>query len=659
MEPITGRGRAALSLALAPVVAAALAAPAAAAPTWLAPFDIAPADRTVRQTAAAFGSSGALAFAWATSSAEGVNAIAQARRPAGAAPGGAPALAAENAADPVLATGPDGTVYAAWTVSDPARFGDAAVNVAQLGADGSIAQRAVLSGADNASTPELAVAADGTLGVGWVASDDEELGQVRAAVGTFGAFTVRTVSAGDNNASDAAVDFDDGGTLHVAWARLDSQEEGRIKVATVTRAGIVSGATIVSAAAVNAGEPTVAAGAFGEAVAWTEIGADESGTVRFALRSGAGFPPGQPALGGGDGSSPRLAEAPAGAVRLAWVSTNAADRGSALVATVDGGVLSPTPATVSGSDDVTQVRLAYAPTGDGVAVWRRELDPEEPDLADVRAAGFDAAGPQLLELAIPDRARVGVPAAFSVRAVDVWSAVSRITWLFGDGEQATGAQVSHTYDAPRSPATVTVRSTDAVGNQTESTGQTAVEPSTPPSTPTPTPTPTATPTAVPAPAPAALRLEDVVAEFACVRYLGASAPGRRAAFAFTLSETATVSVRIQRRMESKPKRKCPAPKPGGKPGTYTDAVTVTAPAGVGRGRVETGPEGETMTAGAARHGMLRRKLRRGRAAISLKQLTGDSPLAPGTYVARISAQTADGRRSAETTIKFWVLNRRS
>jgi hypothetical protein len=102
-------------------------------------------------------------------------------------------------------------------------------------------------------------------------------------------------------------------------------------------------------------------------------------------------------------------------------------------------------------------------------------------------------------------------------------------------------------------------------------------------------------------------------------------------------------------------------RPGGRPGTYTDAVTVTVPAGAGPGRVETGPAGEPVAAGAAvrRTTTLRRHVRRGRVKFTLKQVTGDRPLAPGTYIARISAQTADGRRSSETVIKFWVLNRRS
>jgi len=236
MEPMTGRRRAVLSVTLAPALAAMFAAPASAAPTWLAPFDVAPADLAVEQVAASFGPSGSVVFAWGTTGGDGISAIAQARRAPGGGPAGAPALAS-GASEPVLAAGADGTTYAAWSFNDPNRPGEDGIVVARLNPDGSVGAQQVVSGGDDASTPALSVAPDGTLGVAWLASSEEDTGLVRAAIGTFGAFVVRSVSTGDNNASEPAADFDDGGTLHVAWSRLDSDDEGRIKVATVTKAG--------------------------------------------------------------------------------------------------------------------------------------------------------------------------------------------------------------------------------------------------------------------------------------------------------------------------------------------------------------------------------------------------------------------------------------
>jgi hypothetical protein len=641
-----------LGAAIAAAVVLCAAPPAEAAQQWLPPFDLAPADQGVTQLGAAFGPNGSLAFVWATSRADGSEAISQARRPPGGPVAAGPAPASDpGVTEPVVTSASDGTVYAAWVSVDSARFGEGAVTVARLAPDGSVAQQQVVSGGDDASTPDLAVAPDGTLGVAWEASDEADRGTVRAAVGSLGALTVRSISVDDDNAGDPAIAFDTAGALRIAWSRLDSTEQGRVKIATMTRAGQVSGATIVSSATADAGEPDVAAGAaFGVAVAWIEVDAAENGVVRLSVQGPGGFPPGQIAPGGGDGSSPHLAVTPGGGLRLAWVSTNAADVGTAFVASGDGGVLSPAPVSLSGGDNVTHVDLAYAPSGDGVAVWRRALSADDENLADARAAGFDAAGPQLLDLSIPTAARVGDPASFSVHPVDMWSAVSGVTWRFGDGAQAGGAQTTHTYSAPASPAHVTLRATDSLGNATEAAGDVSV---TPASSIRPTPTPEPSRPAAP------LALTGLAADFACIRYLGV-AGNARAGFTFTLSEGAIVTIRLQRRRESAPRRTCPARRVPGEPGHYVDAVTVTVPAAGGSGRAETGPPGDIVRAGAARHvrTVVRRRARRGKANVSIRQITGAGGLPPGTYIARVSAQAADGRRSAESLVKFWVLDRK-
>jgi hypothetical protein len=636
------------------------AAPAGAAPQWLAPFDVAPGDQAASQPTAAFGPSGDLAVAWA-SAPGGSSGVAQARRAAGGAFAAGPTVGADaGATDPVLATAPDGTAYLAWTTVDPQRFGEGAVNVARLAADGSIVQQATVSGQDDASTPALDVAADGRLGVAWVASDDDDTGTVKVAVGSIGSFLVRSVSTGDNNAADPAVAFDAAGALHVAWARLDVNEAGRVKIATVDPAGAVSPVVVVSSATADAGEPDVAADpAFGVAVAWTEVDAAESGTVHLALQAGGAFTPAQTALGGGDASSPDLSVAPSGALRLAWVRTDAQGSGSALVANADGGVLSPTPAVISGADDVTLVRLAYAPTGDGVAVWRRALDPNEENVADIRGAGFDAAGPVLHDLSIPADAVAGTPAAFSVRPVDVWSAVGDVSWDFGDGASAAGTSASHTYGDASSGRHVVVRAVDAAGNASSADGTVRVSPAGAAPPPPPPPPPASSSAASAAP-PAALSLSDLASDFACLRYPARSGSARgRADFSFVLSEAATVTLRLQRRMESKPRASCPVARARGRAGHYSDTVVLTASAPAGPGGVQAGDEGEHVAAGAAAartaRTVARRFIRARHGRFTLAQVTQSQALAPGTYVARVSATTADGRRSADAVLKFWVL----
>ena len=195
MEPMTGRRRAVLSLTLAPALAAMFAAPASAAPTWLAPFDIAPADQAVEQVAASFGPAGSAVFAWGTTGGDGITRSRRRAAPPGAA---RPALrrsppAQANRCWPPARTG---TTYAAWSFNDPDRPGEDGIVVARLNPDGSVGRTAGLSGGDDASTPALSVAPDGTLGVGLAGlqrgghragpSGDRHIRRVRRALGLDG-----------------------------------------------------------------------------------------------------------------------------------------------------------------------------------------------------------------------------------------------------------------------------------------------------------------------------------------------------------------------------------------------------------------------------------------------------------------------------------------
>ena len=79
--------------------------------------------------------------------------------------------------------------------------------------------------------------------------------------------------------------------------------------------------------------------------------------------------------------------------------------------------------------------------------------------------GFDAAGPVLSDVSVPDGG-AGQSLAFSVSARDVWSGVSSVDWDFGDGSSGSGTAVTHTYAAPGAYPVV-VRAVDGVGNATE------------------------------------------------------------------------------------------------------------------------------------------------------------------------------------------------
>lgn len=97
-------------------------------------------------------------------------------------------------------------------------------------------------------------------------------------------------------------------------------------------------------------------------------------------------------------------------------------------------------------------------------------------------ARFDST-PPALDATVPTTAVRGVGAAFAARAND-GSGITKLTWQFGDGASADGADVTHAYGAA-GPRTVTVTATDAAGESASVTREITV--AEPPPAPTPTP----------------------------------------------------------------------------------------------------------------------------------------------------------------------------
>ena len=124
--------------------------------------------------------------------------------------------------------------------------------------------------------------------------------------------------------------------------------------------------------------------------------------------------------------------------------------------------------------------------GSVAAFWttRVETAPSQYETK-LRAAAFDAGGPNLLGAAVPAGAVAGRPVAMSASFADLWSGLGEPpSWSFGDGASAGGAQVSHTYAVP-GVYTVTVTAHDGLGNATSSTYSITVTPA--PFSPPPAP----------------------------------------------------------------------------------------------------------------------------------------------------------------------------
>ncbi|MEI2702944.1 MAG: PKD domain-containing protein [Baekduia sp.] len=80
----------------------------------------------------------------------------------------------------------------------------------------------------------------------------------------------------------------------------------------------------------------------------------------------------------------------------------------------------------------------------------------------------DAFGPTLSAVSVPQTAVAGERVSFSVSPFDLWSGVETTNWSFGDGSEATGSSVGHTY-AAGGTYTVRVTSSDLSGQSTTTT----------------------------------------------------------------------------------------------------------------------------------------------------------------------------------------------
>ena len=113
---------------------------------------------------------------------------------------------------------------------------------------------------------------------------------------------------------------------------------------------------------------------------------------------------------------------------------------------------------VSGADTPSSARLAGDGLGGLLATWTQA------DGANRRAFArlYDDAPPTLSNVATPAALNAGQAGPFSATATDTWTGATPV-WDFGDGQTATGAQVSHSY-ASGGSFTVSVVARDAAGN---------------------------------------------------------------------------------------------------------------------------------------------------------------------------------------------------
>ena len=376
------------------LIAAAMgcaAGPALAAPAFGPPVDVAPADTQALEPSAAYDGAALLEIGWTSIDEEGDSLLATARRPLGGAFAPGPALDSGDGTrtGPVLATGPTGQIFAAWT--EPSGGERGRVWASALDADGTPVGPVPISLAtDDATEVSIAVGADGRPAIAWTVGDGEGNGEVLVVHAVLGLGLVSHVVSGElPNAGEPDVAFDAAGNLHVAFTAFNSDFEGRIHVGSETPAGTFGAPRAVAPADVVSNEPSIAPAAGGGlAIAWSETtGSSDTVQVGVETSPGAGVPT-SAAPGGGVASGPSLATDPSsGALTLAWVR-EIGDETAALVGNRLPGGSIEAPVVVSGSDAVTALDLAYSVPGDAVITWQRNLGGEG-DAGDIRAALFD------------------------------------------------------------------------------------------------------------------------------------------------------------------------------------------------------------------------------------------------------------------------------
>lgn len=377
--------------------------------------------------------------------------------------------------NPQVVVAPDGAVTVAWSVADATNAGRtrAYVAVQEPGASTFGTPQLVTDAATTASKREnvrdLAVGADGTIAVGYLAEQ--------------GAMMVAR-RAGGASSFDAAVKVNGtrsgGFGAQSSGAALAVDGRGRITAAFDTGGVSTSGTVFVT-------QQATSGGAFSDPVGLAMPDGRYARGVSLAVSAG-----GDAVLAwadGGIGSAPRhmrvVAVTRAG-VDGAWSAPEVLD------ARDYGGTMLP-PASKPG--------VAFSGDGDALVAWGMNTGNADDGAAwEARVASLDVAGPIVSTSEVD--AVAGAAATLRADVRDRFSGVASVEWDLGDGTTATGAAVEHRYAAAgRYEATVTA--TDEHGHSsTRTTVVTVTAPEVPiePAPPTvPGPPTVPAPPAVPVP----------------------------------------------------------------------------------------------------------------------------------------------------------------
>ncbi len=377
--------------------------------------------------------------------------------------------AGDDAREPQLAMDPAGNAVVVWLIGN-----DVVDAAARPVGGGFIGQDPLTPAMETAKAPAVAMDPAGNAVAVWTDLNKRVRASMRRAGSSFAAATFpplapATVSPSQMfSVANAQVAMNSAGHAVAVWQRNIAAGEVEIHSATSVAGAAFGPVVVASGSGQLLSTPQVGLDAAGNTIAvWKR---DHGGTfsVQSSFRAGLGgtfapradFPPMGPFA---VDTAPQVAMSSSGAVLSVWLGRTDTVVVQSIAMPPGGGFGSAT--TVPGTADANPPRVAIGSDGDGVAVWVRS------NVA--QAAGFDAAGPRLRDVTGPGTGTAGSPTAWSVTPADIWSAIGSTVWDFGDGGTASGASVQHTY-ATAGTFTVTVTSTDVVGNARSATRSIAV-----------------------------------------------------------------------------------------------------------------------------------------------------------------------------------------
>jgi hypothetical protein len=383
---------------------------------------------------------------------------------------------------PAVAVDPAGDAVAVWQ-NEAATLVQAAVRPA--GGAWS-APKDVLSGSGLLGVPKVAVDPAGNAVAVWLRSNGTNQiveASVRPAGGAWS--MPQGLSAGGQDSGQPQLTVDRAGNAIAVWPRFDDTGHAVVQAAIRPPGGAWSAPKDVSSAGKDSYLPSVAVDGNGNATLVWDRWSGTTSLVQTAVRpAGGAWGPPVDVAPGTQPATPHVALDSAGNAVVVW---NRSDGSNYLVQSSrrDGTGTWSQPRDVSPSGhNASEQQVAVDPAGNAVAVWSLATASN----MTVQAAGLDAAGPVLAGLAVPTGGTVGASLSFSVSPFDVWSALGGTPhWSFGDGTSADGTTVGHAYGSAGT-FSVTVSSSDAVGNQSSATRSVTIAAPPPPPPPPPPPT---------------------------------------------------------------------------------------------------------------------------------------------------------------------------